>query len=94
MLGIFLFDTVSRPALVPTQPPIQWVPGALSLVVKRQRREAYQSPPRSKNAWSYTSTPSIRLQGVVLKLSTGKTLLVSLPIHRKEPLRKYGNYLI
>jgi hypothetical protein len=30
-LGIFLFDTVSRPALGPTQPPIQRVPGALSL---------------------------------------------------------------
>jgi len=34
-LGIFLFTTVSRPALRPTQPPIQWVPGALSLGVKR-----------------------------------------------------------
>jgi hypothetical protein len=33
-LGIFLFTTVSRKALGPTQPPIQWVPGALSRGVK------------------------------------------------------------
>jgi hypothetical protein len=30
-LGIFLFTTASRTALGPTQPPIQWLPGALSL---------------------------------------------------------------
>jgi hypothetical protein len=28
-LGIFLFTTVSRPALGPTQTPIHWVLGAL-----------------------------------------------------------------
>jgi hypothetical protein len=33
-LGMFLFTTASRTALEPTQPPIQWVPGALSLGVK------------------------------------------------------------
>jgi hypothetical protein len=46
-LGIFLFDTVSGPALGPTQPPIQWVPGALSLGVKRKGRKADHSPPSS-----------------------------------------------
>jgi hypothetical protein len=46
-LGIFLFDTMSRPALGPTQPPNQWVPGDLSLVVKRPGREADHSPPSS-----------------------------------------------
>jgi hypothetical protein len=46
-LGIFLFTTASRTALRPTQPPIQWVPGALSLVVKRPVREADHSPPSS-----------------------------------------------
>jgi len=41
----------------PTQPPIQWVVGGLSLRVKGPRREADHSPPPSaevKNAWSYT----------------------------------------
>jgi hypothetical protein len=46
-LGIFLFITTSRTALGPTQSAIQWVPGALSLGVKRQRREADHSPPSS-----------------------------------------------
>jgi hypothetical protein len=58
--GIFLFTTTSRPAPGPTQPPIQWVPGALSLGVKRQGREADHSPPSSaevKSTWSYNSTP-------------------------------------
>jgi hypothetical protein len=46
-LGILLFTTASRMALGPTQPPIQWVPGSLSLGVKRPGREAYHSPPSS-----------------------------------------------
>jgi hypothetical protein len=45
-LGIF-FTTASRTVLRPTQPPIQWVPEALSLGVKRQGREADHSPPSS-----------------------------------------------
>jgi hypothetical protein len=59
-LGIFLFTTASRTALGPTQPPIHWLSGALSLGVKRLGCEADHSPPSSayvKNAWSYTSTP-------------------------------------
>jgi hypothetical protein len=42
-LGIFLFTTASRMALEPTQSSIQWVPGALSLEVKRLVREADHS---------------------------------------------------
>jgi hypothetical protein len=56
----FLFSTSSRPALGPTQPPIQWVPGALSPGVKQLWREADHSPPAStkvKKMWSYTTTP-------------------------------------
>jgi hypothetical protein len=59
-LVIFLFTTVPRPDLGPTQPPVQGVPGALSLGIKRRRRETENSPPSSadvKNAWSYISTP-------------------------------------
>jgi len=46
-MGIFLFTTMSRTALGPTQPPIQRVLGALSLGVKRPGREADHSPPSS-----------------------------------------------
>jgi hypothetical protein len=46
-LGIFLFITVSRTALEPTQPPIQWMPGALSLGVKWPGGEADHSPSSS-----------------------------------------------
>jgi hypothetical protein len=42
-LGIFHFTTASTTALGATQPPIQGVPGSLSL--------------RVSNEWSYTSTP-------------------------------------
>jgi hypothetical protein len=41
----YLFTNASRLALGPTQPPIQWVPGALSLGIKRPGREADHSPP-------------------------------------------------
>jgi hypothetical protein len=68
-LQIFLFATAPNPALGPTQPPIKWVPRALSPVIRQPKRDADHSPPSSaevKNAWSYTSTPPIRLHGVVL----------------------------
>jgi hypothetical protein len=44
-LGIFLFTTASITVLGPTQLPIQWVTGALTLGVKRPGREADHSPP-------------------------------------------------
>jgi hypothetical protein len=46
-LGIFLLTTASRTALGPTQPPIQWTPGALYMGVKLPGREADHSPPSS-----------------------------------------------
>jgi hypothetical protein len=66
---MFLFTTVSRTVLGPTQPPIQLVQGALSLGVKRPGREADEPPPsiaEVKNAWNYTSIPTVHLNGVVL----------------------------
>jgi hypothetical protein len=56
----FHFSMLSRPALGSTQPPIQWVLGALSPGVKRQGREADHSPPTCaevKKMLIYTSTP-------------------------------------
>jgi hypothetical protein len=38
-LGIFFFTTAPRTALGPTQSPIQWVPGVISLGVKWLGRE-------------------------------------------------------
>jgi hypothetical protein len=60
----FLFSTSSRPALVPTQPPIEWVRGALSPEIKRQGREADHLSPTSaevKKMWIYTSIPPYAL---------------------------------
>jgi hypothetical protein len=57
--GFFLFTTTSRLARQSTQPPIQWVPGALFPEIKRPGREDDYSPPSSvevKNACSSVST--------------------------------------
>jgi hypothetical protein len=66
---IFLFDTMSRTAPGPARPPIRWVPGALSLEVKRPGREADHLPPSSgefkERVVLYLHSP-IRLNGVVL----------------------------
>jgi hypothetical protein len=68
MVKNFLFSMSFRPDLGPTQPPIQWVLGALSLGVEWQGHEADHSPPTSvkvKKLWTYTSAPPC-LHGVVL----------------------------
>jgi hypothetical protein len=54
---------------------------ALSLGVKRPGHEADHSLPSSaevKNAWSYTSTPPIRLHDVVLSQTQGQLYLLPL----------------
>jgi hypothetical protein len=66
--------------LGPIQPPIQWVPGALSLGVKRSERETDHSPPPSAEVkecmelYLYSpNTPSWR--GAQLKHRVNFTLL-------------------
>jgi hypothetical protein len=44
---IFLFSTACPPAVRPTQPPTQWVPGDLFPGLKRLGREVYHSRPSS-----------------------------------------------
>jgi hypothetical protein len=69
MVKNFLFSTLSRRAPGPTQPPIQWVPGALCPGVKRPGREADHSPRTGadvkKNVGLYIHCP-IHLHVVVL----------------------------
>jgi hypothetical protein len=65
----FLFATAFRPALEPTDPPVQWELGALSPRVKRPEREDDHSPTTCaeiKKVWIYTFIPPIRLHDVVL----------------------------
>jgi hypothetical protein len=60
MLKNFLFSISSRPVLGPTQPPIQWVPGALSPEVKRSGHESdhsIQLVPRSRKLGSICPLP-------------------------------------
>jgi hypothetical protein len=67
--GIFLFSTASKLALGPTQPPIYWVPGALTPGLKRPERETNHSLPSGaevNSAWSCTSTFPVRLHDVLL----------------------------
>jgi hypothetical protein len=79
-LGTCLFITTSTTALEPTQPPIQWVQGALSLGVKRPGREADHTPPSSAEVKEcvelYFYSPNTSLwRGAQLK-STGTTSLL------------------
>jgi len=62
----------------------------LSLGIKRPGREADHSPPSSaedKNAWSYTSSPSIRLHGVVLSEEKVQGQLYLFHVNNNEVLR-------
>jgi hypothetical protein len=68
---IFLVSTSPRPLLGLIQPPIQWVPGALSPAVKRPGREVNHLKLVPKLRILYNHSP-VRLDGVVLNyLSAG-----------------------
>jgi hypothetical protein len=60
----FVFSAASRPVLGASQSHTEWVPGDISLGVKRQKHEADHSPPCSekvRNSKLYLQKPSIYL---------------------------------
>jgi hypothetical protein len=65
---------ISRPALGPTQPPIQWAPGAISPGVKQGGREADQSPPSSAVVKSSGATLPLPHTSSWHELRTGTNL--------------------
>jgi len=69
---------MSRLALGPTQPPVQWVLGALSLGVKQPVHAADLSFPSSadvKNTRIYTPIPPVHLHGMMLSYVQGQLYL-------------------
>jgi hypothetical protein len=84
-LGIFLFTTAFTTALGPTQPPIQWVSGGVSLGVKRPGRKADHLPPSSARVKEYVelhlhSPKTSSWRGAQLKKSTRTILLLHLTV--------------
>jgi hypothetical protein len=65
--GIFPVTSASRPALGPTQPPIQFVPGALSPGVKRGRSVTLTTHPlpvpKLKKEGLHLLSPSAAING-------------------------------
>jgi hypothetical protein len=97
-LGIFLFTTVSRPALSSTQPPIQLVPGSLSLRVKQPGHEAADnSPPSSAEVkecmkpylhsqYTFIAWCSVKKEAQIFRFMTSCSDVVRTPIIRRVML--------
>jgi hypothetical protein len=71
--GTRLFSTMSRPAVVPTQPPTQCVPGLVSPEIKRQGREADHSSPSS------VTHPYVFLAWCLIKTKIPNSMVESIP---------------
>jgi hypothetical protein len=54
-----LFSIMSRPVLQPTQPPVQWVPRALSRLIKQLGHKSDCSPPTCTEATIGRATPPL-----------------------------------
>jgi hypothetical protein len=85
-LGIFSFTTVSRMALGPAQPPIQWVSGAFSWGVKWLAYETSRSPPSSAKVKEcmelYLHSPDKpSWHGAQLKIKHRDNFALTLPCH-------------
>ena len=64
---VFICSETCRPAPGPTEPPIYWIPVALSLEVEQVACEVPSV--KVKNEWSFTSTCPGCLHTVLLQLS-------------------------
>jgi hypothetical protein len=55
----FFFSVASRPALGSTQPPLQWILGPVSLVVKQHGHETDHSLPSSAKVMNAGAIPPL-----------------------------------
>jgi hypothetical protein len=91
---IFPLTSVSRPALRPTQPPVQWVPGVLSPGLKRgwsvtQTTHRHLAP-MSRMSRSYASSTPKRLRGVWWDCFSVLYGIRSVPGYMWIPLRSFS----
>jgi hypothetical protein len=97
-LGIFLFTTASSGALGPTQPPIQWVPGALYLGVKRPESEADHSPPSISEVKEcvklYLHSPNTPLRCRAQSKWQGQLYLYLYPVYKLHEVSNPANLIL